>query len=272
LLVKNSWHLDPALSHRYRRMAAFDRAEIDNPDQHDAVALHYYDRLRTVLARLREHFPDLARTRIAELGCAQGNIALLLAEQGYAMVAVDRDPEWLRYAQLKHERGAVEWLAADLGSLPLAPGSLDAAVLGEVITTTPEPERMLAAAARCVREGGLVLVTVPNGQRLRLRLPSLAEMRAARSSAAEPATGHQHLFKMTAADLAGLLPPSLRVERAEYCGGTALINRFSAPLLRALPLRWARWMSHAAARVPLLNRYTARSCCFLLRKARAVAP
>ncbi len=52
----------------------------------------------------------------------------------------------------------VELRRADLESLPLEDGSCDAALLVLALTYTPEPERVLAEAARILKPGGALVL------------------------------------------------------------------------------------------------------------------
>jgi 2-polyprenyl-3-methyl-5-hydroxy-6-metoxy-1,4-benzoquinol methylase len=69
-------------------------------------------------------------TRVLDLGCAQGNLALLLAEEGYSCCAVDLRPEFLAYAGLKYERGA---LPARMAEVHVLLAQKDSAAAGQKV-------------------------------------------------------------------------------------------------------------------------------------------
>lgn len=63
----------------------------------------------------------------------------------YANLTVDKRPD----------------LQADAAALPLAAGSMDAVVCAELLEHVPDPRRVLAEAARVLRPGGRLVLTVP---------------------------------------------------------------------------------------------------------------
>jgi 2-polyprenyl-3-methyl-5-hydroxy-6-metoxy-1,4-benzoquinol methylase len=264
--MKNSWTFDEQTVQRYQRMVSFDRAEIDNPDQYNHVVLHYLDRLQTIDEIVTREFPDKANTKIGEFGCAQGNIAMLLAEQGYKLWAVDLGEDWIDYARLKDTENSVTWIAGDLRDAALAPESLDVVILGEVITLTDRPEDMIERAARFVRAGGLMIVSIPNGDRISMNLPKWSDIRRMRDSSAANESDSHHLYKIPPGEFASILPKNLQVEDFMFCGSSVIWNGRTTVLLRPFSLTFARWVARVSARVPLLKNRTARSCCFVLRK------
>lgn len=94
---------------------------------------------------------------VADLGCGTGDITLRLARHVRRVLAVDRSAAMLKAA--RRRVGAlpnVELHRADLEALPLDDACCDAALLVLALTYVPEPERVLAEAARILRPGGVV--------------------------------------------------------------------------------------------------------------------
>ena len=265
-IVRNSWSFGDDVVQRYSRMIGFDRAEIDNPDQYDHVVLHYLDRLRTINEIVTREFPERSSTKIGEFGCAQGNIAMLLAEQGYRLWAVDRGKDWIEYARLKDTEQRVTWLAGDLRDVPLAMESLDAVILGEVITLTDRPELMIERAARFLRVGGLMIVSIPNGDRVSMNLPRWSDVRRQRDAASAHESDSNHLYKIPPGEFPSIVPAELELIDWSYCGSSVIWNRHTTGFLRPFSLDFAHWAARVSAHVPIFNRWTARSCCFVLRK------
>ena len=56
--------------------------------------------------------------KILDMGCAQGNIATLLAEQGFETVALDLNQDFLNYAKKKREFGDISYICASALELP----------------------------------------------------------------------------------------------------------------------------------------------------------
>ena len=268
--MKNSWTFDEQVAQRYSRMIAFDRAEIDNPDQYNHVVLHYLDRLRTINEIITREFPNKVETRIGEFGCAQGNIAMMLADQGYKLWAVDRGEDWIEYAKLKDTNQSVTWLAGDLRNVPIQPESLDVVILGEVITLTDRPEVMMEKSAKFLRSGGMMIVSIPNGNRVSMNLPKWSDIRRLRDSQSQNESDSNHLYKIPPGEFPSIVPATLRLAEWSYCGSSVIWNGHTTGLLRPFPLGFAHWAARVSAQLPLLKRWTARSCYFILRKTAAV--
>ncbi len=143
----------------------------------ESSALRRYAYLRE---RIVEVLPPPAR--IVELGAAPGDQCVALAQQGYAVTAVDigigsdawADAAEGRMAALFDEHGVqlVEW---DLEQVPypLPDGAYDGVVLTEVFEHLRDyPIRSLTESARVLRPGGYLFFTTPNAGYLlnRLRL------------------------------------------------------------------------------------------------------
>ena len=93
---------------------------------------------------------------VLDLGCGLGGYSKVLAERGFEVRSFDVVPEYVERAR---ELGVPAELY-DGERLPLADGSVDTAILLEVIEHLEDPSRLLAEARRVARDG--VLVTTPN--------------------------------------------------------------------------------------------------------------
>lgn len=168
------------------RLPAID--ELDHDDErflhgHDAEQVHssvptvvatkYRVRLDAIADVVERYGPPGVA---ADLGCAQGNIALTLAGRGRPAIGVDLNPRFLRYADRKAEAEPVAWVAASAEAPALRPGSFAVVVLGEILEHVAYPERTLAEAAELLRPGGIIVATTPNGSFVRGRLGTLASI------------------------------------------------------------------------------------------------
>lgn len=226
---------------------SFDVRDIDSPDLRNFWRLKYMERLDTVTALIRRHLPDGGT--VIEIGSAQANISLTLAEQGYSCVAYDIDADFLSYSRKKHTHGRMEWVQGNAFDL-VAPNAFDAAVLAEVIEHVAHPDDLIRAALSLVRPGGVVIITTPNGRRLGCRVPSFAKAMSDMADAERRqfgAAGENHLFEPRPAEFAALMPSS--AEKLEHSGfGSVLYCRALQPLLRGGPLgkfteQSLRWLS-----------------------------
>ena len=229
-----------------------DARELDNPDLDDPRRFRYLERMHEVL-RLARTVPPPAR--VLEIGCAQANVSLLLAEAGYHAVAFDLRLGFVRYARARWERGRFTAAVGDARRLPFRAGAFDVVVVGELVEHVADPAALLVEAGRVVRPAGLVIVTTPNGRCVGTREPTFTAFRGAgvASVAAEDGSGAEdHLFALTLPELVRLLPPDLRPLHCAYAV-SRLINSRSHPVLRRLLGDVPPWLRRGAARLPILG-------------------
>ena len=144
------------------RLRDFDLREIDAPDQRSHFALKYVGRLEAVLAALRKGLPPGGL--VLEVGCAQGNSSLRLAEEGFRAVALDLLPQAVGYALKKRECGTLWGVCGSVEALPLRDACCDGIYVGELLEHCAEPAEMLQRAARCLKPGGVMVITTMNGE------------------------------------------------------------------------------------------------------------
>jgi demethylmenaquinone methyltransferase / 2-methoxy-6-polyprenyl-1,4-benzoquinol methylase len=103
--------------------------------------------------------------RVLDAACGTGDLAVADAAAGAReVVGVDFSPRMLERARRKSAR--IEWVEADLLSLPFADASFDAATIGFGVRNVPELERGLRELRRVLRPGGRLAVleiTRPRG-------------------------------------------------------------------------------------------------------------
>jgi SAM-dependent methyltransferase len=112
---------------------------------------------------------------ILDVGCAQGTLALLLAERGHRVTAVDLRPEFLDYARSRQTHGIVTFMQANVLEDEI-PGRYDIVFANQLIEHLVYPAQFLARLRKNLRAGGLLVVTTPNGDYLRNQLPSFSEL------------------------------------------------------------------------------------------------
>lgn len=144
-----------------------------------------------------------------DVGCAQGNWALFLAEAGLKVTAVDINENYLGYAKKRYERGDVEYRVGNLETLSIDK-KYDLVVLGELLEHVSEPALFLSRVYTCLEENGILVVTTPNQERWlhKVKLPTYDGSRKSVSELKKrefgPA-GDDHLFLFTIRELEKLI-------------------------------------------------------------------
>ena len=99
---------------------------------------------------------------VADIGCGEGDLTMLLARFVKRVVAVDISAQMLRVVQ---ERSAEAGVArrvtvekGDLEKLPLDTGSIDSAFVSQVLHHAARPGKGLTEAARILKPGGRLIL------------------------------------------------------------------------------------------------------------------
>ncbi len=115
---------------------------------------------RRWLDRQARRFLTGAGLRVLDLGCQHGLMTGAFDRPGRSVVAVDLNLESLKIAG----RGQPRWslAGADARTLPFRAERFDAINFAEVIEHLSDPRAALAEIRRCLRPGGIVLLTTNN--------------------------------------------------------------------------------------------------------------
>ena len=111
-------------------------------------------------ARLAEPFLDFAGvevgSRVLDVGCGTGTIALAMAQRGATVVGVDASESYLDGARGRRSHPSVTYELGDACDLQYGTASFDACVSALVIDVIPEVDRVAAEMRRVTRPGGVV--------------------------------------------------------------------------------------------------------------------
>jgi SAM-dependent methyltransferase len=165
------------------------------------------------------HVPRTA-AQVLEVGPGEGWLCSLLSRRGHHVVATDLARKWVSGVPPDRVTGRV---AAAMTSLPFRGASFDAVIAAEVLEHIPELDAALSEAARVLKPGGRIVVTVPYRETLRpVTCPSCGV-------SFDP-NGHVHTFDETR--LSGAL------RRAGLSPGPVFIGptRLSRELVRHAPI------------------------------------
>jgi 2-polyprenyl-3-methyl-5-hydroxy-6-metoxy-1,4-benzoquinol methylase len=163
----------------------------------------HQDSVRRYLEVVRAHGRPL---RILDVGCAQGTLALRLAEEGHDVVAVDIRPQFLQYAAAHYEHGRVRFIEGDALTLELHE-TFDLVFANQILEHLVFPVAFVARLRGWLREGGELVMTTPNGEYVKSGLPHFSQIGdpAAHAGRQYSADGDGHFFAYTAAELAAIV-------------------------------------------------------------------
>jgi SAM-dependent methyltransferase len=101
--------------------------------------------------------------RVLDVGCASGYGSAAIAARGPAgrtVIGVEPDSQLAETARTRFPW--LEMISADASELPFPDDCADAMLLLDVIEHVEAPEQVLGEAARVLRQGGTLIVTVPH--------------------------------------------------------------------------------------------------------------
>lgn len=162
----------------------------------------YHLRLHKAVSAFLENIAPPAE--IADVACAAGNFALTLAEKGYRVTAVDLLDDLLDYAKKKHTKGDIRFVQSNLMDYR-HPTPLDGILMGEVIEHVAWPEHLIEAAKKNLKQGGIFVLTTPNGEFGGNDLPTFMQIGDRTKFEAEQFHHGHHLFLYTPSEIRNLL-------------------------------------------------------------------
>ena len=182
-----------------------------------------------------------------DVGCSFGYGSAAIqagGPEGRIVVGVERDPDHLRGAEERFPWITV--LEGDATELPVPDAVADAVTMLDIVEHVDRPEAAIAEARRVVRDGGVLVVSVPHRgllhrldalnvyEALRRRRPGWPPLEAATESG-----GHEHRhFRVS--ELEALLRPHFEVDRVARTGlGLQELFHLGLLVLR-VPLRAER--------------------------------
>jgi 2-polyprenyl-6-hydroxyphenyl methylase/3-demethylubiquinone-9 3-methyltransferase len=221
--------------------------EVHNPGHSSA----YDNRRRHTFELVQQAV--LAGSRVLDIGAAQGNFSLLLAEMGYDVTWNDLREELSGYVRLKHEHGTLHFAAGDAFQLRF-PHQFDAVLITEIIEHVAHPDEFLTQVATLIRPGGFIVMTTPNGAYFRNKLPRFSDCPdpSVYESVQFKPDSDGHIFLLHTDEVyqissqAGLLVDELRLFTNSLTSGHIKLNG----LLGVLPKRLVSSIEGATQRLP----------------------
>ena len=146
---------------------------------------------------IRTALPDreTSSIRVLEVGTGPGFFAILLAEEGYDVTAVDLTPAMLSEARKNAGELAerIDFREMNAEALELPEGSFDVVVSRNLTWNLPHPDRAYAEWCRVLKPGGLLLVFDANWYGYLFREEARLAFEEDRRSTAEQGYADQNL-------------------------------------------------------------------------------
>jgi len=192
--------------------------------------------------------------KILDVGCAQGTLALLLAERGHDVVALDLRPHFIEYARSRYTHGRVRFVACNILECELHE-RFDIVFANQIIEHLVYPEQLIRTMKGLLTSGGKLVVTTPNWRYLRNVLPSFEELGDASQFGhlQFTADGDGHFFAYKATELehifvnAGFESVEKYVFESPFISGHLKFRYFH----RVVPLSLLRALDRAVLASPL---------------------
>src|SRR6201981_1276667 len=98
---------------------------------------------------------------VADLGAGEGTLSQLLAKRTRKVIAIDNSPKMVEFGSKlarKHGFNNLEYRLGDIQDPPIAPGTVDLAILSQALHHAARPEKAIAAAHRMLKKNGRIVV------------------------------------------------------------------------------------------------------------------
>ena len=248
--MRNSKSIQCA-SEEWKFLRNFDLQEIDNEIPCHFSRLRYLDRIDRII-KLVERYCE--GSRVLEIGSAQANISLLLAERGFSSLAFDLVFEFLTYSRCKYECGDTGWICGNAMNLPFRDGSFDAVVLSELIEHVAFPRTLVNEASRVLKNRGVLIISTPNANCVNnkmVRFSEIEELENLKNKQFGPA-GEDHLFAMSLKEVILLVPKDLEILESGFLSPIVLCSH-SYHFYRRFPLRMVTFLQKIVCGTPILR-------------------
>lgn len=241
-----SWPADVQALYRH------DMQEMWDPTIAPQIWNQYHNQLDMYCALADER----GQIDILDVGCAQGTLALLLAEHGHRVCAMDIRQQFLDYAALRHEEGEIRFICGN--ALDATPDrQFDLVFANQLIEHLVYPAQLVGRLASWLKPRGRLVVTTPNWAYVKSGLPSFSELGdpAQHEHLQFSADGDGHFFAYRAGELveifrnAGLTQVRVRCFETPWISGHVKFRY----LHRWLRTGLLRWLDRATLQIPVMG-------------------
>jgi 2-polyprenyl-3-methyl-5-hydroxy-6-metoxy-1,4-benzoquinol methylase len=128
-----------------------------NPEHH-----HAYLIAPLLELIVQKALPSSSTLRILDLGCGNGHLTYLIAQQGYEVVGIDDSESGIKFARLSYPNcHFIQSSIYDLSNNNDLETSFDVVISAEVIEHLLYPKELVRAAKKCLKPSGQLILTTP---------------------------------------------------------------------------------------------------------------
>jgi len=119
-------------------------------------------RLKFILDNLKSNIP--LNGRVLDVGCGNGIISINLGKNGYNVHGIDVSEKAIMRAKENNSQSNVKFEVISAESLVAKGHQYDAVICSEVLEHLDDPSILLRTIHASLKDEGILIVTVPNGQ------------------------------------------------------------------------------------------------------------
>jgi 2-polyprenyl-3-methyl-5-hydroxy-6-metoxy-1,4-benzoquinol methylase len=204
-----------------RAVYQHDIQEIWDPN----IARHIWNQYHNQLEQYLLLAEGRGKLEILDVGCAQGTLALLLAEHGHEVWAMDIRQQFLDYAAARHEKGYVHFVCGNAMEIDLDK-RFDLIFANQIVEHLVYPLEFTQRLVTFLKPGGRLVMTTPNGEYIKNSLPSYSELGDVQQYAdcQFSADGDGHFFAYRRAELKLIFEQAGLQEVTTSCFETPFIS------------------------------------------------
>lgn len=162
---------DPAWPDEVQAVYKHDVQEIWDPTIASHIWNQYHNQIDLYLSLAEGQGP----LDVLDIGCAQGTLALLLAERGHRVVALDIRQRFLDYAASRYEKGEVRFVCGNAMDVDL-PEHFDLIFANQIVEHLIHPLEFTRRLVAWLKPGGRIVMTTPNADYIKSDLPTFSEL------------------------------------------------------------------------------------------------
>jgi 2-polyprenyl-3-methyl-5-hydroxy-6-metoxy-1,4-benzoquinol methylase len=119
-------------------------------------------RVDFIITAISSHSPK--RSSVLDMGCGNGFISKAAADKGFSVTATDISEKTISEAQTLNPHQNIHYRVFRHTDLEAETGRYDAIICSEVLEHLSDPHALLILLRRCLKDTGVLIVTVPNGR------------------------------------------------------------------------------------------------------------